>query len=262
VPRYPPDIAPAEAILQHFAAAARIGKGVILRTADAITIAAAHDVDIHVSPVFLVFKEGSPLMRAIVDYTHSGPNHPAKKEFLAATWSPIVNPTACDLCAALSNARHCFPHEEIHACRVDISEAYRRIRTDPRHVPLMALAFRDGDVDLLYLPLTNEFGSQDSNYQYAVPASILIAPRLHDDFKRHGCYLSSVYTDDNWHFGNMLSCTRFIDALTTDATALGHDAIKASKTIIKPQLPLHSYNMDCKAFTIGITERIFIHLMR
>jgi len=261
VPIYPSHIAPPEAILQHFVAAVRLGKGFILRASDAISIAASHGTDLHVSPVFLTYKEGAPLMRAIVDYTYSGPNHPSKKQLLAQTWLPIINPVATDLCAALSNAVISFPGQRLFATRLDIDNAYRRIRTDPRHVPLMALAFRDGDEDLLYLPLTNEFGSQDSNYQYAVPATVLLAPRLLDDFKRHGCYLSSVYTDDNWHIGDMPSCIRFGKDLTRDAESLGANAIKSSKTILEPRATLHGYDVDCDARTIGITERIYMRFL-
>ena len=248
-------------ILQHFILAALAGKGLILRLADARAITLRQDIDFHVSPVFVTYKEGAPLMRAIDDYTFGGPNHPAKKDFLAKTWLPICNPTAGDLCAALTNAALCNPGRALYACRVDISKAYHRVRTDPRDVPLMALAFRDGDVELVYFPLTNEFGSEDSNYRYAVPAAVLIAPRLVADFRTHGCYLSSVYTDDNWHFDDLLGCLTFIGAITHDARALGSDAVEDRKTLLQPQLPLHGYAMDCTALTIGITERIFMRFL-
>ena len=258
VPRYPAEIAPQAVIVQHFVAAVRAGKGIVLRLADAATIAAAQGCLFHVSPAFLTYKEGASLMRLIDDFSVDGPNHPAKKAYLAETWGSIQNPGCADLCAALANAREHSNGAPVFGVRADAADAYKRVRTRPIDVPVMGLSFFDDAEELVYLPLTNEFGSQDSNYQWGVAATALIARSLRRDWDRYGCYVSSVYTDDFWHFGPREECDEFVAQLTADAVALiGADPIKPAKTIIARQLPLHGYALDCDKGTIGITERIF-----
>lgn len=262
VPRYPPNVAPQPAILQHFVAAARAGKGLILKLADAQAIAAAQRLPFHASPVFLTWKDGAPLMRLVDDYSAAGPNHPDKKAHLAHHWAAIANPGPADICAALSNALAIHGAHRVIGCRLDAADAYHRIRTRPRDVPLMALAFFDGAEALVYLPLTNEFGSQDSNYQWAIPAAALIAPVLQRDYLRHGCYMSSVYTDDFWHFDDAAGCDEFEADFTAHANAtIGLDAVKPSKTIKAKALALHGYFVDCADGTIGVTERIYARFL-
>jgi len=149
------DSAPPPAMSLHFARAQAKGRGIVLPLKDAIACCAAQNIPLHISDAFIRWKdERSPLGRLISNYSCGGEcslNNPSKKDALAKLWAPIRNPSAADLCQLYLNALASHPAgTSIECVRIDISDAYPRVRTCPSDVPETARLF----------------GSQDSNFQW------------------------------------------------------------------------------------------------
>jgi hypothetical protein len=92
---------------------------------------------LHVSNVFIQPKVGEEAGRMCADYSH--PLHASmkfdgKKALNQRFFGAIRNPQAADLCQLHMNAILTFPGQPIVACRMDVANAYNRIRVRPRDV--------------------------------------------------------------------------------------------------------------------------------
>jgi hypothetical protein len=125
-----------------------------------------------------------------------------KKFSLSEAYTSIDNPYLADLCQAAYNARSVFPNETIIGFRMDIDEAYKRVKIIPNDITLCALLFYIELVPYLFFPLVDEFGSQDSNYHFMLVTREIVQ-RSHLRIKNlYDCQLTAGYTDDFCGFGS------------------------------------------------------------
>ena len=106
----------------------RLGRFVILPLQLVIDLAKSEDFILHCSPLFIAKKRDKPRGRLVVNYSHHGPNHIAKKSPLAQVFGRITTPQIANICQLVINANKAFPGEELVGLCRDIDNAYHRIR--------------------------------------------------------------------------------------------------------------------------------------
>ena len=256
--------APQPAIALHCIRLHNEGRGIILPLADAQRICHDQALPLHVSTPFLAAKPDAPLGRLVSDYSNSRGcpiNCPTKKPILSTLWAPIINPTAADICQAYSNAVSSFPEEDIYGLRIDISDAFPRIRIRPADVTLLALYFTHEGKDMVFFPLTNQFGCQDSNYQWQPVIDYILHHSILRDQSSFNCSHTAAFVDDIMSFGSLPHLSAKATNITADASIVGAHAIKASKTLLQQDIALVGYQLNCILGTIGLTEKIFCRLL-
>ena len=139
--------------------------------------------------------------RLVVNYTGSGLNVPGKKSSLADTYGDIglALPTAVDYCAlALSSIDHFSDRvADLVVSKSDCTAWYKRIRLRPENVGQFSfVVYLDGAPHLV-LPLVNQFGSQESNFQSSLVTTVIAANDRFDDVAHYGMPLSLMYSDDD-----------------------------------------------------------------
>ena len=224
--------APQPAVALHCIRLTNEGRGIILPLTDAQRICQQQGLPFHVSTPFLAAKPDTPLARLVSDYSNSrgsAINSPDKKDLLSSLWAPIVNPTAADICQAYTNAKQVFPNDEIFGLRIDISDAFPRIRVRPSDVPLLALYFEHDSVPMVFLPLTNQFGCQDSNYQWQPVIDYILQNSLLRDWSSFHCSLTAAFVDDIMAFGSNRQLLTKIDYITRDASIVGKKCNQSGK---------------------------------
>lgn len=256
----PPD--PIEIILSRDQAK---GKSLILHLDDAIDLCSSQKLRLHVSCPFIAAKPDKPLGRLVCDYKNSlgcSINNPTKKTLLSSLWSPINNPTAADVCQLLTNATSRFPDQPIFGFRLDIDSAFNRIRVKPIDSLLLGLLFDVGHNSYVNFPLTDQFGCQDSNYQWQLVAHHLLQRSHARQLHLYDCALTAAYTDDFFGFGSFATNTDELANLEMDATyCAGALAVSTRKTLHAPIIDIIGYRTDCKNLTIGINEKMYIKLL-
>ena len=261
---YPEDIAPQSVISVHCARFQHKGQAIIIPLPICRSLCSTASISLHVSSAFLGPKPNTPLCRFISDYKNShinGFNHPDKKLSLSRAWGPCIGPTAADICTLVLNASLIFPNQLLYGFRIDVSDAFPRIKTAIADVALTTIVFRVFDTDYAMLPLTNRFGSQDSNYQWnVVPLEIIERSHLRSH-TAYGCQLTSVYTDDFLGIGNLSYVTSEIASITSDCcSVIASNAISQNKNLVGQIINLLGFRLDLIHNRIGITEKHFIRM--
>ena len=261
---YPEDIAPQSVLAVHCARFQHKGQAIIMPLSICRDFCHAASIPLHVSSAFLGPKPNTPLCRFISDYKNSyinGFNHPEKKYSLSLAWGPCIGPNAADICTLVMNALITFPDQSLYGFRIDVSDAFPRIKTAVADVALTTIVFRVADTDFAMLPLTNRFGSQDSNYQWNVVPMEIIERSHYRSHTAYGCQLTSVYTDDFLGVGNLLYVTTETAAITSDCSSvIASNAISQDKNLIGQIITLLGYRLDLIHNRIGITEKHFIRM--
>ena len=260
----PESIAPQSVIAIHHSRAQTKGTGVILPLDLSITLCKSNHLDLNVSTSFIVPKP--PLGRNVSNYspsyTSSSLNSDLKKTSLSYAYTPIDNPYLADVCQAAYNATLIFPNEVIIGFRMDIDEAYKRVKLLPADITLCALLFYIELIPYLFFPLVDEFGLQDSNYHFMLVTHEIVKRshlRVHD---LYDCQLTGGYTDDFWGFGPQHFVTSEIEHITSDCIEIVADVpISAPKTIIGTTLPLIGYQFDLTHIRVGVLEKHYIKMI-
>ena len=261
----PASTAPPSAVALHFIRSQKRGRGIILPLHVAQAVCSVQDLPLHVSSVFIRYKDGAPLGRLISNFSSGGGealNSPAKQDVLAALWAPIRNPNSADVAQLALNAIVSHPAGTvIEGVRVDIADAYPRIRTRPRDVPLTGLLFEMDATPFVYFSLLNQFGSQDSNYHWQPVVDEILSGLLQHDHATFGATRTSAYTDDLPFFGSSAEVDAAILRISQAASIVGKDPVAAAKIIRGPSLPIVGWQVDTAAQTIGLTEPLFGKLL-
>jgi hypothetical protein len=138
------------------------------------------------------------------DYSHplhASMKFPGKKGLNQRFFGYIRNPQAADLCQLHMNAILTFPGQSIIACRMDVANAYNRIRVRPRDVSLGGLLFHAGNgIDYVAMPIVEWWGSQDSNFHFAMITEDMSQRSTARCLSTYGAQLSGMYTDDFFIF--------------------------------------------------------------
>ena len=257
--------ASARAEALHFIWSQKRGRGIILPLHIAQTVCSAQDLPLHVSSVFIRHKDGAPLGRLISNFSSGGDgalNSPAKQDVLAALWAPIRDPTSADIAQLALNAIASHPEgTAIEGVRVDVADAYPRIRTRPRDVPLTGLLFEIDSTLFVYFSLLNQFGSQDSNYHWQPVVDEILSGLLQHDHATFGATRTSAYTDDLPFFGSCAEVDAAVLRISHAARIVGKDPVAATKIIRGSTLPIVGWQIDTAAKTIGLTESLFGKLL-
>ena len=245
---YPEDIAPQSVLAVHCARFQHKGQAIIMPLSICREFCHAASIPLHVSSAFLGPKPNTPLCRFISDYKNSyinGFNHPEKKYSLSLAWGPCIGPNAAEICTLVMNALITFPDQSLYGFRIDVSDAFPRIKTAVADVALTTIVFRVADTDFAMLPLTNRFGSQDSNYQWNVVPMEIIERSHYRSHTAYGCQLTSVYTDDFLGVGNLLYVTTETAAITSDCSSvIASNAISQDKNLIGQIITLLGYRLE------------------
>ena len=260
----PESIAPQSVIAIHHSRAQRKGTGVILPLELSITLCKSTHLDLNVSTSFIVPKP--PLGRNVSNYspshTPSSLNSEFKKSSLSYAYTNIENPYLADVCQAAYNATVVFPTDTIIGFRMDIDEAYKRVKILPSDITLCALLFYIELVPYLFFPLVDEFGSQDSNYHFMLVTREIVHRSHLRVSNSYNCQLTGGYTDDFGGFGSQSFVTSEIAHVTSDCISVVADVpISDPKTIIGTTLPLLGFHFDLTHMRVGVLEKHYIKMI-
>ena len=200
------------------------------------------------------------------DYSHplhASMKFPGKKGLNQRFFGRIRNPQAADLCQLHMKAMSTFPGQSIAACRMDVANAYNRIRVRTRDVPLGGLLFRAGNnVDYVAMPIVEWWGSQDSNFHFAMLTEDMSQRSTARCLQAYGAAISGMYTDDFFTFAPDhivdSECDLFVDDIEH---AVGHPAVKPSKTIRGSVLDIIGIRNDCVLHTIGLSATMYLKVV-
>ena len=262
---YPPSIAPPSVIQVHIAKLLAAGKGILLPLADAQRLCAQEGLLLHVSTSFLQEKLNSILMRFIIDYTNSsGPgaccsiNHPSKSADLAATWTTIKHPGPADICQIYLNASAVYGDVPLYGVRLDIDDAYPRLKLAPTSVSLCAVLVVVNECYFVYFPAVCTFGIQDVNFAFHLITTDIDTQAQARDAVVHSCQLSTGYTDDFLSFRSEVALPDFIAAVTNDVDSrVAEEAISSNKTLQGLRLPMIGFDINTTTSSIGVLEKHF-----
>jgi len=263
---YPESIAPPGVLECHYADLTREGRGLILPLAFVQSMCISEKLTLNVSNGFITPKGNKPLGRLVSDYTgdRSNINHPDKKDLLARKYGKIVYPQFPQINQQFLSAFTAFPNKDIYGTRVDINAAHNRIRIWPAHVLLCAMLFTKNDVAYLFLPLENQFGSQDTVSQWDVIANDIQSRSTARNLSHHFVSdLSSAYVDDFSGAYDYTSADIEITALSRDALLrCGTDPVSNDKTIKELSATILGYLWNTVSRTVTVSENIFRKVLR
>ena len=238
------------------------GRCLILPASEAITWATAESLPLHLSYAFIVRKTDSPLGRLVIDYSRQGPNHPDKKADLAAEWGSISYPRISDYCATLLAVSQRFPGQPLLAVKTDFDAWYKHIRVNPYACPLLAYVIYLEDQPHVVIPLTEVFGSQDSNYHSNFGGSCIYAHMRARAWQRFGGDIGHLYSDDHvaWVPARQASTEFGAIANIADAAA-GAETIQSTKTTIASVVDCIGARFDATSLEVSPTPTLFLKLI-
>jgi hypothetical protein len=243
----------------------RAGVGLILPTALVQAQCTEHGVTLHSSPSRQVPKRGSSAWRTVTDYSFpegSAINDPLKKEALSGAFTRIFQPQLSDTCQLIVNASEIFPPAELAGLRLDVKTAFGKNRVHPDDVCLLALPFTSDGTNYLFLPLTERFGCQDSNYHWQLVALHVQNKSTIRCIEEFGKPLSAVQTDDFFAIGSQSFLDRERRALEHDAdTIICPHSIAHEKTILAAIIEISGYLFNCPKGTVSLSESTFAKLI-
>ena len=259
---FPAELAPQGPIQIHFAKDVANGHGVILPVKFWQEACADAHLPLHGNNPQIAYQKDKVLGRQCSNLTHpkgSSLNSDSKKRILAAVNVPVTTPRLSDLCQVILNGIAVFGIACIMVCRIDIRAAFTRIRILPAHVPLCALYFKDENgEEFFFCPLSNRFGSQDSNYQWHAVATELENQSNDRQLGAYGTELTTFIIDDFVVAGSQESLSLEIAAITADAIErIGPSPISEEKTLLDHRIEISGNFFNCRSRTVGISESIF-----
>ena len=255
-----PDVALAIELLARKDHAA--GRCLILPALDAITWATAEQLPLHLSYAFIVRKTDYPLGRLVIDYSRQGPNHPDKKASLAAEWGPITYPRIPDYCATLLATAQRYPGVRLVGVKTDFDAWYKHIRVSARATPLLAYVIYLDGYPYVVIPLTEVFGSQDSNYHSNFGGSCIYAHMRARAWARFGGDVGHLYSDDHVEWVPEPSATTELSAIASIAdAAAGARTIQLNKTEIGPVVDCIGARFDSDRLVVSPTSTLFLKLI-
>ena len=239
-----------------------VGRCIILPAFDAITWAAAESLPLHLSYAFIVRKTDYPLGRLVIDYSRNGPNHPDKKLELATEWGPITYPRIPDYCATLLAVSQRFPGQPLLGVKTDFDAWYKHIRVNPFACPLLAYVIYLDDTPHVVIPLTEVFGSQDSNYHSNFGGSCIYAHMRSRAWQRFGGDIGHLYSDDHVEWVPASEAPTELHAIInmSDAAA-GANTIQSSKTTIATVVDCIGARFDAHRLEVSPTVTLFLKLI-
>jgi hypothetical protein len=238
------------------------GRCLILPALDALSWAEAEQLPLHLSYAFIVRKTDFPLGRLVIDYSRQGPNHPDKKATLAAEWGPITYPRIPDYCATLLSTAQRHPGVRLLAVKTDFDAWYKHIRVAPRATPLLSyVIYLDGHPHVV-IPLTEVFGSQDSNYHSNFGGSCIYAHMRARAWARFGGDIGHLYSDDHVEWVPETEAYTELNAIASmsDAAA-GVNTIQFNKTEIGPVVDCIGARFDSDRLVVSPTSTLFLKLV-
>ena len=238
------------------------GRCLILPAHNAISWAEAEQLPLHLSYAFIVRKTDYPLGRLVIDYSRHGPNHPDKKTALAAEWGPIIYPRIPDYCATLLATARRHPGVRLLAVKTDFDAWYKHIRVSPRAAPLLAyVIYLDGHPHVV-IPLTEVFGSQDSNYHSNFGGSCIYAHMRQRAWARFGGDVGHLYSDDHVEWVPETAASSELTAIAAIAdAAAGAHTIQFNKTEIGPVVDCIGARFDSDRLVVSPTSTLFLKLI-
>ena len=165
-PSYPTSIADPRILVDLLYDSHRLGRFVILPLQLVIDLAKSEDLTLHCSPLFIAKKREKPRGRLVVNYSHNGPNHIAKKSLLAQVFGRITTPQIANICQLVINAHKVFPGQELIGLRRDIDNAYHRMRYSLPSSMLCATQISIGPTTYAIIPTVALMGDQDVNSSF------------------------------------------------------------------------------------------------
>ena len=165
-PSYPTSIADPKILVDLLYDSHRLGRFVILPLQLVKDLAKSEKLTLHCSPLFLAKKRDKPRGRLVVNYSHDGPNHIAKKSLLAQVFGRITTPQIANICQLVINAHKVFPGQELVGLRRDIDNAYHRMRYSLPSSMLCATQISIGPTTYAIIPTVALMGDQDVNSSF------------------------------------------------------------------------------------------------
>lgn len=257
-----PDPALALSVELHFADDHAKGLGLIIPLDDALASAAAAAFDIHISPILIVRKVGKPLGRLCFDYTAGSLNSDDKREILAATWGPYNLPQVLQWCCAWESARVAFPNDTLNVYATDYESWYKRILNALEAVGLFATSFLINDVPHLFLPLVEQFGSQDSGYHSNLGSRLLYAHMSARHEVLWQAIVAHQYSDDIMGFLPPALIDAEVEKIDSDAETLaGEGALARIKTRKGPTVDGNGWSWCGPDGTFTLTYSILLRMI-
>ena len=238
------------------------GRCLILPAYDALSWAEAEHLPLHLSPAFIVRKTDAPLGRLVIDYSRQGPNHPDKKALLAKEWGPITYPRIPDYCSTLLSVTRRYPGVRLLAVKTDFDSWYKHIRVSPKATPLLSyVVYLDGHPHVV-IPLTEVFGSQDSNYHSNFGGSCIYAHMRARAWERFGGDVGHLYSDDHveWVPAHEAHTELTAIASMSDAAA-GTNTIQFNKTEVGSVVDCIGARFDSDQLVVSPTSTLFLKLV-
>ena len=238
------------------------GRCLILPALDAISWAEAESLPLHLSYAFIVRKTDNPLGRLVIDYSRQGPNHPDKKASLASEWGPITYPRIPDYCATLLATAQRNPGVRLVAVKTDFDSWYKHIRVAPHATPLLAYVIYIDDCPHVVIPLTEVFGSQDSNYHSNFGGSCIYAHMRARAWDRFGGDIGHLYSDDHVEWVPASEAHTELAAIAEIAdAAAGDKTIQFNKTEINSVVDCIGARFDADRLVVSPTVTLFLKLI-
>ena len=217
---------------------------------------------LHLSRVKLSRKDDTG--RLTVDYTASGLNDPSKKAPLGLKYGDLrlALPTLAQHCRRFLSVCEAFPGEVIILAKSDLSQWFRKIRMRIENVGLCAYVIYLDGARYLVVPLCNQFGCQDSNYQSSLGGAVIAANDRNDDVTRYGLPLSDLYSDDDISFlpERLLVERRAAHSFNAEMVA-GVGAINHKKDWHGSLGDAAGYRYDCQSAQVALSADRILKLV-
>jgi len=211
-------------------------------------------------PVDIAHKADTPKGRLVVDATRGGLNSEEKKKQLADTWGSISFPTVPDYCQLFLDVQAHF-HEPLAAFKIDKEAWYRRIRLTNESSTLQVFSAFLDDIPHVVIPLAQQFGVQDSNYQSYFAGNVMETISITRQLSTHGIRISRLYSDDEAGFLPPRLIPSEIEQATIEATRLaGRDIIQPSKLETGLSLDIIGFRFDCEKKVVSLSQRTLLKL--
>lgn len=238
------------------------GSMILLPYAVALVLCAEENLELHLSPTFIVRKVGAEKGRAVTDYTRALLNALFKKPLLSDLYGPIVYPTHPVLCRTLLAVKAAYPSEVIVLAKEDFQGWFNRIPNQVQNVPRTASVLYIDGRPFVCLPLVEQFGLQDSNYHSNVGSAVIYANMRANDFAQFNMEVAHLYSDDEIAFlpASTVKARRPHYRAVAEAVA-GKGVIAERKHSAHPQNEAIGARYDCDAMTIGLSESLYIKLV-
>jgi hypothetical protein len=258
----PPDPTISLPVELHFADDHAKGLCLILPWTLGLQAAYDADIDINISPLLITRKVNKPLGRLCFDFTAGGLNTEEKKETLSDTYGPIVLPQVLQFALSWERARTAFPRRLLHAYATDYDTWYKRIMNEVEAMGLYATCFIIDGERYLFLPLVEQFGSQDSGFHSNVGSRYLYAHMERRHLRLYGTVVAVQYSDDTFGFLPPSLIDGEVAALTADAHAFaGTGAIASHKNRKGCRVDGNGWSWHAPDGTFTLTYSILLRML-